>query len=243
MGDKTGIAWTDATWSPVTGCAQVSRGCANCYSKRMFPFAYGKDRDFNDVQCHRERLDQPVRWKKPRMVFVCSMGDLFHEDVPNTFLDCVFEMMKRAPQHIFQVLTKRPQRMAEYLALYDEGDMPHVWVGVSVEDQRSVDERIPILLQVPAAVKWVSAEPLLDRLDIYDHWHKLDWVVCGGESGARARPMVIGWARWLMEQCRYYHIPFFMKQLSQADAPKTFRDFESFPKDLQVREYPKEATE
>ena len=212
---------------------------------------------------------------------------LFHKDVSDSFLDCVFEIMKRCPQHIFQVLTKRPERMAEYLALYDEGDMPHVWVGVSVENQRSADERIPILLQTPAAVRWISAEPLLEAVDLrpwmgygrYEGnvpghcvdidgatWHAdtekcrtcgwgypddpdypnrvpgIDWCVVGGESGPRARPMDIQWARSLRQQCAQAGVAYFMKQLSQANAPKTFRDFESFPEDLQVREYPNAKT-
>ncbi len=194
MSDKTGIAWTDATWNPVTGCSKVSQGCKNCYAEREWgrlsanPKAmayYG--RAFTDIACHEDRLDQPLRWKKPRMIFVNSMSDLFHEDVPDDFIDRVFAVMALAENHTFQVLTKRPERMLRWfdpgfdnrehavgqamreIAAARGGDdaglpewpLPNVWLGVSVEDHATADERIPLLLQAPAAVRWVSAEPLI----------------------------------------------------------------------------------
>jgi len=191
MSDKTGIEWTDATWNPATGCSKVSQGCKHCYAEREWPRmtklvpAYA-GRAFTDVATHADRLDQPLRWKKPRMIFVNSMSDLFHQDVPDSFIDQVFAVMALAPQHTFQVLTKRAKRMREYMsegarasAVFDimrnseigylaGGDklppqswpLPNVWLGVSVEDQAAADERIPLLLDTPAAVRWIkSATP------------------------------------------------------------------------------------
>lgn len=285
MADKTNIAWTGATWNPVTGCSKVSAGCKHCYAERDWvrlkhlPVYVG--REFTDVACHQDRLDQPLRWKRPRMVFVNSMSDLFHECVPNEFIDQVFAVMALSKQHVFQVLTKRPERMLRYMhrlgrsaQLLDKGarslgytlafegrflvswPIPNVWLGVSVEDQRAADERIPLLLQAPAAVRWVSAEPLLGSVDLErilwpgkshrvdvlrgGYWNKegvlalgssvdigerkggftnhsdfpstLDWVVCGGESGARARLTHPDWARLLRDQCKEAGVPFFFKQ-------------------------------
>lgn len=200
MGDKTGIEWTDATWNPVTGCSKVSQGCKHCYAERQWPRmtklvpAYA-GRDFADVRTHADRLDQPIRWAKRRMIFVNSMSDLFHPDVPDNFIDSVFGVMwaclygrNGQDGHIFQVLTKRAERMRDYFktdrreswaraavaygggidpdGLWDqtmdfEGPHPRIWLGVSVEDQAAADERIPLLLDTPAAVRWISAEPLL----------------------------------------------------------------------------------
>ncbi len=199
MSDKTGIAWTDASWNPVTGCTKVSQGCKHCYAEREWARLtantkatayYG--RAFTDVACHEDRLDQPLRWSKPRMIFVNSMSDLFHEDVPDEFIDRVFAVMALAEKHTFQVLTKRPERMRRWfdvghdnrehavgqamreIAASRGGDdaglpewpLPNVWLGVSIEDQTTADERIPLLLQTPATVRWVSAEPLLGAVDL-----------------------------------------------------------------------------
>lgn len=257
MSDKTGITWTDATWNPVTGCTKVSQGCKHCYAEREWvrlsanPKAtayYG--RAFTDIACHEDRLDQPLRWKKPRMIFVNSMSDLFHEDVPDVFIDKVFAVMALAEQHVFQVLTKRPERMLAYLSDPDaekrigneampkvrfgsfgvlQWPLPNVWLGVSVENQEAADARIPLLLQTLAAVRWVSAEPLLgpvdlaracalDRIKCTDGvecagmTRHLDWVVVGGESGQNARPMHPDWVLDLQRQCDNANVPFFFKQ-------------------------------
>ena len=190
MADKSKIEWTDMTWNPVTGCTKVSQGCKNCYAERLFPRPY-PGRLFTEVRCHPERLEAPLHWRNPRKIFVNSMSDLFHEDVPDEFIDQVFAVMCRCcPRfdnqgryaHIFQVLTKRPKRMRDYMT--DQSrikrvfvacaetplcgrtapppwPLPNVWLGVSVEDQATADERIPLLLQTPAAVRFISAEPLL----------------------------------------------------------------------------------
>lgn len=230
MSDKTGIEWTDATWNPVTGCAKVSAGCKHCYALREWPrmaanpktVYYG--REFTDVRCHPERLDQPLRWKKPRMIFVNSMSDLFHESVSAEFIGEVFNVMHKAKQHTFQVLTKRPERMLEWIsrsAYLCNDPLPNVWIGVSVEDQASADERIPLLLQTPAAVRWISAEPLLGAVDVSRFLEfysgpgdafRLDWVVAGGESGPHARPMHPDWVRSLRDQCKAASAQFMFKQ-------------------------------
>lgn len=178
---KSNIEWTDEVWNPVTGCTKVSQGCKHCYAEREWPRltrlvpAYA-GRAFSDVRCHPERLDQPLRWRRPRRVFVNSMSDLFHEAVPEDFILSVFVTMAAARQHTFQVLTKRADRMRDLLTRWRnsglvlrEGcgvNLRNVWLGVSVEDQRAADERIPLLLETPAAVRWISAEPLLGALDL-----------------------------------------------------------------------------
>lgn len=245
MGDKTGIEWADATWNIATGCTKVSTGCKNCYAERWFPRVYGgeffpgdktRKRKFNDVGLHYDRLDQPLRWKRPRRIFVCSMGDLFHKDVPDKFILDVFKIMADAKQHIFQVLTKRPERMKLFLLSFGlVFPMPNVWLGTSVENQETADERIPILLDITAAaVRFISAEPLLGEINLSEiHCPGakglLDWVIAGGESGPGARPTNTDWYRQIRDDCRKAGVPFFMKQMTRK-AP--------IPKDLLIREYP-----
>lgn len=253
MADKTHIEWTDATWNPVTGCAKISAGCKHCYAERDWARLSANrqtryfGRAFTDVQCHHDLLDLPLRWKRPRRIFVNSMSDLFHPNVSDQFITDVFRTMARAHQHVFQVLTKRPERMRRLLSGYEFQDavtdnahecadwpwpLANVWLGVSVEDQATADERIPPLLQTPAAVRWISAEPLLGPVDLerprpgpdLDQGHGakicqpwliqsgIDWVVVGGESGPNARPMHPEWARSLRDQCAGAGIPFMFKQ-------------------------------
>ena len=258
------------TWNPVTGCTKVSAGCAHCYAQTFaerwrgipgHPYEEGFD-----LTLRPERLDEPLGWRKRRMIFVCSMSDLFHEDVPFEFVDQVFDVMWEAKQHIFQVLTKRPSRMAAWFGgslrwLEDYKPPGHVWVGTTVENQQAADERIPLLLQVPAAIRFISVEPMLSAVDIspgylgIDHpvsvgITSLDWLLCGAESGPGARPMDLEWARSLRDQCRAAGVPFFMKQLGSFWARETgsrwpdgHRDvkgacMENWPEDLRVREYP-----
>jgi protein gp37 len=236
-------------WNPVTGCAKISAGCKHCYAERIAARFWG-ERKFTDVLTHADRLDIPFHWKKPRRVFVNSMSDLFHKDVPDSFLPEVFAAMTIAQQHTFMILTKRPDRMAEVLqdGIFTEavgeaieaiagrlnpciahradeildGDhwpLPNVWLGVSAEDQKTADERIPYLLQTPAAVRFVSCEPLLGPVQMSpqwmynDHgWETLDWVIAGGESGPGARPMHPQWAKSIKDQCQAADVPFFFKQ-------------------------------
>lgn len=234
MADKTEIEWTDATWNPVTGCTKVSAGCKNCYAERDWirlksnPAAKAyHGREFTDVQCHPERLDQPLRWRRPRRIFVNSMSDLFHEQVPFEFIDEVFATMARAKQHTFQVLTKRPDRMLAYFksskpssavdGFMDWGwgetvwPLPNVWMGVSVEDRRHGVQRIEKLRAVPAVVRFVSAEPLLEDLGDFS-LDGIDWVIAGGESGAQARPMPVNAVRGIRDRCLAAGADFFFKQ-------------------------------
>jgi protein gp37 len=215
MGDKSKIEWTDATWNPVTGCSKISAGCKNCYAERMverFPEVYP---DGFGVQLRVERLDQPKRWRKPRRVFVCSMSDLFHDDVPDRFIFDILWTMRTLPRHTFQILTKRPERMRSLVRRKFRTNEPpqNVWFGVSVENQSAADERIPLLLDTRDAVRWLSCEPLLDPVDLGPYLDDLDWVVVGGESGPGARPMDLDWAREIRDQCIGAGVPFFFKQV------------------------------
>lgn len=270
MADRSQIEWTDATWNPITGCKVVSPGCTNCYAMRLagtrqkhHPSREGLTQDTKagpvwtgDVRFNEQWLDQPLRWTKPRRIFVCAHGDLFAEAVPDEWIDRVFAVMALAPQHTFQVLTKRAERMRDYsrtvtLARLMTGSvdlpapsipapawpLPNVWLGVSAEDQARADERIPLLLDTPAAVRFISAEPLLGSIDLGSYmgeaicgstWEDehgvercditgkpcagLDWVIVGGESGPGARPMHPDWARSLRDQCQAAGVPFFFKQ-------------------------------
>ena len=285
MGERSKIEWTDSTWPIVQGCDPVSPGCANCYAvplvhrlawntnpKISAPIkgvvAHHKDRlrFTGKVALREDRMDWPLKWKKGRMIFVPSHGDLFHKDVPDAFIDRVFAVMALTPQHSYQVLTKRAERMRDYIIALHDGKravisaareicgsivggvvilnaqrlMEHVWLGISAEDQQRADERIPLLLQTPAAVRFVSLEPLLGPIDLTDHcnghyffnslsgtrWHDdpdrsrpeekfspgLDWVIVGGESGPHARPMHPEWVRSLRNQCEAAAVPFFLKQ-------------------------------
>jgi protein gp37 len=264
LSDKSAIQWTDATWNPTTGCTKISPGCANCYIERTPAFRIAGRKfvkGWIPLQIHRDRLDQPLHWRRPRRVFVNSLSDLFHADVPDAFIDQVFGVMARVPQHTFQILTKRPDRMRAWFTrrgpVYDDasdfvalaiadGDasviypiefpwpLPNVWLGVSVENQHFADERIPLLLQTPAAVRFISAEPLLGPVSlrqwfdvvsrglprIFPLAHTagvstplLDWVIIGGESGPGARPFDLAWGRSIVAQCQAAGVPVFVKQL------------------------------
>lgn len=232
----------------MTGCSRVSPGCEHCYAETLSlrwkwslkPWTGANAQE--NVKLHPDRLTTPLGWKRPRLVFVNSMSDLFHDFVPTYFLDQVFAVMALSSRHTFQVLTKRPERMHDYIeGLADcrgsgqgfrrleaaarelgytmefEGHpmlrwpIPNIWLGVSVEDQRRAVERIPILLSTPAAVRWISAEPLLGPIDL--HSRSLNWVVVGGESGPKHRPMDPAWARSLRDQCLEAGVPFFFKQV------------------------------
>ena len=211
----TGIEWCQETWNPVTGCTPVSEGCAHCYAERMAKrlagrYGYPKDDPFA-VTLHADRLDQPLHWRKPRLIFVCSMGDLFHDDVFDTFILEVWNRFLEAPQHKYLVLTKRPQRMRDWLR--GRPPLPNVWLGVTAENQRTADERVPVLLDIPAAVRFVSCEPLLSPINFREKYSKLGWVIVGGETGPGARRMELDWARWIHDQCIALKIPFFFKHI------------------------------
>lgn len=276
------IEWTDSTWNPLRGCSRVSEGCRNCYAERvsarfsgpgqpyegLATMKGGKAQWTGKVMLAENHLEDPMRWKKPRRIFVNSMSDLFHESVPDNDIRLIFAVMMASPQHTFQVLTKRAHRMAEFFQrnsandcfvtgvqenelrrannpsrlavslrildhvgkLPSEWSLPNVWLGVSVEDQGEADSRIPKLLETPAAVRFLSCEPLLGAIDLRRYltklsipvpaWsgdgvtetHPIDWVIVGGESGHGARPMHPAWARSLRDQCAAAGVAFFMKQ-------------------------------
>jgi len=211
MSDRSSIEWTEATWNPVTGCTKVSPGCAHCYAETFAERFRGVpghpyERGF-DLQLRPERLEQPLTWTRPRIIFVNSMSDLFHDEVPEHYIQQVFDVMQRAGWHTFQVLTKRAERLAE---LAPKLRWPrNVWMGVSVENQRWTT-RIDALRRTPATVRFLSCEPLLGPLQL--GLEGIDWVIVGGESGHRARPMQASWARSIREQCEDAGVPFFFKQ-------------------------------
>jgi protein gp37 len=216
MADKTAIEWTDATWNPVTGCTKITRGCDNCYAERFserfrgvpgHPFSSGFD-----LTLRPERLGQPLAWSRPRMIFVNSMSDLFHKQVPRSFVDQVFETMERAHWHTFQVLTKRSSLMRDYLQKrYGATLAPkHIWCGVSVEDKQSA-ARIGHLRQCAARIRFLSIEPLLGAIGSID-LTGVGWVIAGGESGPGARPMKAEWLREIRDQCLEQRVAFFFKQ-------------------------------
>lgn len=258
------IEWTDRTWNPVTGCTKVSPGCDHCYAEGIARrFAGGKAYPNGfDVTLRPHKLDAPLRWREPQKVFVNSMSDLFHDDVPDEFIAQVFAVMAATPQHTYQVLTKRHGRMRSLLghsdgqnllellheerhaaALYDSvWPLPNVWLGVSVEDQKRADLRIPALLDTPAAVRFLSCEPLLGPVDLFGVRNGLDWVIVGGESGPGARALDIEWVRALVEQCEQAGVPAFVKQLGSKYGPEKGGDMSTFPADLRVREFPTAVT-
>jgi len=219
---KTKIEWTDVVWNPVTGCTKVSEGCQNCYAERMAKRLAGRcgypEEDPFRVTLHPDRLNEPLKWKKPRRVFVCSMGDLFHEDVPLEFIGKVLCLARSLPEHTFIFLTKRPIRMRSALLAWDmtgkTNGIPssHLWFGVTCENQKAADERIPILLDTPAAVRFISIEPMLEEIDLNVALPLLDWVIVGGESGPKARPMDPDWVREIRDRCLSAKVPFFFKQ-------------------------------
>ncbi len=273
----TKIAWTDETWNPVVGCSKVSAGCLNCYAEKMAGrlanMGQGKyvpvvtDRwateglvyngEWNgEIRCDETALNKPLHWRKPRRIFVCSMGDLFHPSVPFDFIDKVMAVIAVCQQHTFQVLTKRPERMREYFSdiktpinitgvvsqntgitidlgrFWNEAGQPlkNLWLGVTAENQETADKRIPILLQIPAAVRFVSVEPMLEGiktnpwsigLPSAEEWHpQLNWVIIGCESGPKRRPCKLEWVRDLVNQCKAAGVPVFVKQLQLPKLPK-----------------------
>jgi protein gp37 len=212
MGDKSAIEWTDATWNPVTGCTPISAGCDHCYaqtlSNRLQRMGVAKYRNGFDVTLHPDILSQPLHWKTPRRVFVNSMSDLFHARVPFDFVGQVWEIMRVCPAHTFQVLTKRPERMARWTAQHPAP--PNVWLGTSVEDEQ-VTARIDRLRECRATVRFLSCEPLLGPLPNLD-LTGIGWLIVGGESGPSHRGMQLEWVCDLRDQCLASGVPFFFKQ-------------------------------
>lgn len=265
----TTIEWTDETWNPLVGCSKVSEGCRNCYAATFARRFSGEGQRYEGIAKHtklgdqwtgvvrlnEKALDKPLRWKQPRKVFVNSMSDLFHESVPDAWIDRIFGIIARTPWHTYQILTKRPERMHRYMT---DPDTPRrimettgspedgykvpmgswvwplrqVWLGTSVENQPTADERIPLLLKTPAAVRFLSCEPLLGELRLHKwlgasgprlkegyYYDCIHWVIAGGESGPKARPMHPDWVRSLRDQCIDGRVPFFFKQWGEWCRP------------------------
>ena len=293
----TGIQWTDVVWNPTTGCDRVSPGCDHCYAltmakrlKGMGQAKYQRDGDPKTsgpgfgLTVHPDALILPLRWLKPRRIFVNSMSDLFHDDVPDDFIGSVWDVMARTPRHTYQILTKRHGRMRSLLSRWADDDwtwrrhdglwcgpvkgpLPNVWLGVSAEDQHWADIRVPALMHTPAAIRFVSAEPLLGPISLHRGlaWCPVhdftggfckgpcpdlivpDWLIIGGESGPGARPMDITWARDLLNSCQIAGITPFVKQLGAIagralGAGAHGADWDAWPEDLKCREFPKAVT-
>ncbi|QAU50419.1 DUF5131 family protein [Bradyrhizobium guangzhouense] len=216
MAASTQIEWTDATWNPVTGCTKITRGCDLCYAERFSERFRGvPDHPFEsgfDLKLRPERLEQPLSWRQPRRIFVNSMSDLFHKEIPKSFIDSIFETMETANWHTFQVLTKRSSLMTRYLLnrYRAEEAPPHIWLGVSIEDAQNA-VRLKHLHAARASTKFVSFEPLLGPVGKLN-LEGIDWAIVGGESGPRARPMAEDWAIEIRDQCRSAKVAFFFKQ-------------------------------
>lgn len=213
---ETQIEWTDVTWNPVTGCSKITRGCDHCYAERFSERFRGvKNHPFEngfDLTLRTERLKQPLDWRKPRRIFVNSMSDLFHKEIPRAFIDIVFDTMEKADWHTYQVLTKRSSLMSRYLNhRYSEALAPkHIWLGVSIEDEKNT-VRLKHLKEAHASTKFISFEPLLGPVGSID-LRGIDWVIVGGESGPGARPMAEEWATQIHKQCKKDKVAFFFKQ-------------------------------
>lgn len=272
---QTKIAWTDRTWNPTRGCSLVSPGCTNCYAMKIAHRFNGKGQPYEGLtrmteyghgpvwngkirEVADDALTAPSSWKKPARIFVNSMSDLFHEGVRDDFIADVFDVMIHSPQHTFQVLTKRPHRMREWMGANFPLPPFNVWLGVSVENRATADERIPILMETPAAVRFLSVEPLLEHVDLclLARWPRPDWVIIGGESGPNARPCNVIWIRSILNYCRAAEVPAFVKQIGarpfappctsacatiHGSQPKDRHggDPAEWPEDLRVREFPR----
>jgi len=263
---RTKIPWTDAVWNPITGCSPISPGCEHCYAKRMANrlrgrFGYPKQNPFA-VTFHPDRLEEPLRWRKPRRIFVCSMGDIAHEEIYESgrceeWYEAIWRVMARCPQHTFMLLTKRPEGLhhaygdAFLAGCGADFPLPNVWVGVTAEDQEQADKRIPIILSIPAAVHFVSVEPMLSEIQMRDDWlreawtgpgafhgaredhnrvPRLGWMICGAETGPGARPMDPLWAERLYHQCKEAGVPFFFKKASKGLPVAPECEVHEFPK-------------
>lgn len=231
------IEWTDKTWNPITGCTKCSPGCANCYAEKMAlrlqKMGQPKYQNGFELTFHEDVLQEPYQWKTPKKIFVCSMSDIFHRMVHEDWVDKIFDVIVNTPIHTYQILTKRPNRTRLYFG--DFGKYHHfpknVWFGTTVCTKEEADENIDDLLLYYASVRFISIEPMLEAITLNDDYLKqLNWVIVGGETGAKARPMNPDWARAIRDQCKKWNIPFFFKKM---DGTKPT------PDDLMIREFPK----
>ncbi len=238
MAEKSGIEWTDSSWNPVTGCTKVSAGCAFCYAEKLTKRLYsmdpkGKYKNKFKLTLHEKDLELPLKWREPRTIFVNSMSDLFHEKVPTSFIKKVFNVMEKADWHIFQVLTKRPERMAKFTKEIYKKSLPNVWLGTSIEDKK-VLSRLKELKKTKADVKFISFEPLIGSVGKIN-LKGINWAIVGGESGKYHRPIEKEWVKEIRKQCRTYKVPFFFKQWGGVTAKSGGRTLDGRIYD----EYPK----
>lgn len=226
MPQKSKIEWTECTWNPITGCSKISAGCKNCYAERMSRRlqAMGQPQysEGFKVSVHPDLLDRPRHWKKSRLIFVNSMSDTFHKNVPLAFLKQLFAVMNQCPQHTFQILTKRPDIAAKYMDKIEW--TKNIWLGTTVENQDTVS-RIAHLRMIPAAVRFLSLEPLIGRINRLP-LSKIDWVIVGGESGPGSRPMNPDWVREIRDLCMEKRVPFFFKQWGGVNKKKAGRELD-----------------
>lgn len=258
---RTKIEWVEETLNPVTGCTPISEGCARCFARRMAlrlagRCGYPKDDPFR-ITYHPDRLKEPFRWRKPRMVFLCSMGDLFHEDVEYSWQCGVLDTIRGNPQHTFLILTKRAERMRDFFVHQQSLpmgmlglEMPpsNLWLGVTAENQARADERIPVLLDIPDVVRFVSLEPLIGEIHLNDEWLRphhdpeyvippmISWIIAGAENGPGRRPCKLEWVESIVEQCGEAQVPVFVKQLSING--KVSKEPNEWPKKLRKRQFP-----
>ena len=216
MAKDSNIAWCSHTWNPVTGCTQVSPGCDNCYAlalaeryrgQKSFPVGF-------DVQLRPHKLREPIKWKEPARIFVNSMSDLFHRLIPDDYLRQIWDVMLNADHHTYMILTKRAHRMRHKIETLGLATPPHIWLGVSAENQKFADSRIPALVNIPVPTRFISAEPLLGPVNLTEWLNDLAWIVAGGESGPNHRPMNLDWARQIRDDCVDAKVAFFYKQNS-----------------------------
>jgi len=248
MGKDSKIAWTDHTWNPWVGCNKVSAGCENCYmfrDQKMF------GNDPTEIRRTKKKTFQsPFRWKEPSRIFVCSWSDFFHPAIPEGWVHDALDVIFGNQHHTFLFLTKRPENIRNVISDEEWYQYPNIWLGVTAENQEMADKRIPLLLDVPAKIKFISAEPLLGKINLWGNesglvgsrdWNGkqtfiegLDWVIAGGESGHNCREMKYEWAEFLKNQCKNANVPFFMKQMTGNTKEKR----ENIPEDLMIREFP-----
>ena len=251
----SGIEWTQKTWNPIRGCSRISDGCVNCYAEKMavrmknthykgLVQSTSKGPRWTGEIMHVESvLSDPYKWKKPSLVFVNSMSDMFHEKADMDFVEKCFDVMNGNPRHTFQVLTKRADRIQEFIKHSNYKAFPsNVWIGVSVENQQAV-KRIGYLVDVPAKIRFLSVEPMLGPVQIEKYLDQIEWVIIGGESGPNARPCKASWKEHLIMQCDLYNVPVFMKQFgtnaSYDDGTFKGNNFDEWPSQFQRRDYPR----
>lgn len=234
MGKNSNIAWTDHTWNPWVGCSKVSAGCENCY---MFRDQKRFGNDPNEIRRTKKKTFQsPFQWKEPARIFVCSWSDFFHPAIPEDWIHDALDVIFGNQHHTFLLLTKRPENIRNVISDEEWWQYPNIWLGITTENQESLDKRLPLLLDIPASVRFLSMEPLIEPVSFHE-WDlagAIDWIIVGGESGHGGRIMNPAWARYIRDKCQSWETPFFMKQMTGNTKEKRY----DIPEDLLIREFP-----